>query len=72
MSKTLGFLDFFNVNSPGKRGRLALLWKQDMKVDIVNFSQWHIYAWMESEGPHPKWLLINFYGEPDTNKLSFS
>lgn len=72
VSKTLGFLDCFNVNFLGKRGRLALLWKQDMKVDIVSLSQWHIYARMEVEGPHPKWLLINFYAEPDTNKQSFS
>lgn len=40
--KNLGFSICLCINSVGKNGWLALLWKDDLKVKIINYSQWHI------------------------------
>lgn len=39
MRRKLGFLDFLVVNAIGRYGGLVMLWKGELKVDIVNFSQ---------------------------------
>lgn len=70
--RTLRFLDCFTFNFLGRRGRLTLLCEQDMKVDIVNFSKWHISTWMELGVSPPKWLFTDFYGKLDTNKQNLS
>lgn len=64
----LGFNDCLSVNAIGKKGGLALLWKGDWKVNIINFSQWHISVWVGVKGSSLKWVFMGFYGEPKTNK----
>lgn len=36
--RKLGLLGCLNVSALARKGGLALLWKNDLKVDIVNFS----------------------------------
>lgn len=72
VSKKLGFSSFFCVNLVGKNGGLALLWKDDLKVEIINYSQWHISAWVELEGLPFKWVFMGFYREPKTSKHCLS
>lgn len=70
--RKLGFSDCLTVSALGRNGGLALLWKNDVKVDIVNFSQSHISAWMEVEGVTPRWFFTGFYGEPKASKRNSS
>ncbi|XP_042952211.1 uncharacterized protein LOC122289292 [Carya illinoinensis] len=49
----------------GGRGGLALLWKEEGEVEIVNYSQHHISAYV---GKEDRWLLTGFYGHSEVNK----
>ncbi|XP_035546588.1 uncharacterized protein LOC118348634 [Juglans regia] len=51
----------------GKKGGLMLLWKQPLEVEVLNYSRWHINAWIKEVQGNDKWLLTGFYGQPETN-----
>jgi hypothetical protein len=63
----LGFAGAFIVDSVGRSGGLALLWKDDKEVEIQNFSRRHINAVVKEDGLLP-WKLTGFYGHPDWAK----
>lgn len=60
------------MNATGRNEGLSLLWKGDLKVDIINFSQWHISAWVEGDNSTHKWILTGFHSELDTSKRALS
>lgn len=70
--KKLGFYSALCINSIGKMGGLALLWKYELKVEIINYSQWHISTWVELKGSPFKWIFTDFYGELETSKWHLS
>lgn len=39
-----------------------------MNVEIINYYQRHINAWIKDEMNNVCWLLTSFYGHPDSNK----
>ena len=47
-------------------GGLALLWMSDAKVDILFFSNNHIYAKIGYTSGNV-WRFIGFYGHPNAN-----
>ena len=54
----------FVVKKSGMRGGLAMLWKDNISLDVFKFSGNQISAWVtESDGF--KWLLTGFYGWPE-------
>lgn len=56
----------FDVSSKGKSGGLAMLWSQDIKVDIASFSDHHIDAEVEVEnGKHMR--CTGVYGHPEAS-----
>ncbi|XP_042980139.1 uncharacterized protein LOC122310310 [Carya illinoinensis] len=55
----------FVVEAIGRSGGLVLLWKDEEEVDIVNFSQHHISAYV---GKDERWLLTGLYGHPEVNR----
>ena len=57
----------FVVPSIGNSGGLVLLWKEDLRVDVKNFSQNHIDAWVDG-GEIGWWHFKGFYGHSDTAK----
>ena len=63
----LGFNNLFVVDCVGKGGGLALFWKEDIIVDIQNFSPRHIHGIVTSTTPLSthKWKFTGFYGQPD-------
>lgn len=63
----LGFVGAFDVDPMCRSGGLALLWREDGKVEIQNFSRRHINATITMEGGKP-WKLTGFYGHPDWTK----
>lgn len=39
------------------------MWRSREDVDVLNYSQNHIFAWVTAEAVTTHWLLIGFYGE---------
>lgn len=66
VGKKLKLESCFAVSSKSKSGGLAMLWSQDIKVDIASFSDHHIDAEVEVEnGKHMR--CIGVYGHPEAS-----
>ncbi|XP_059436514.1 uncharacterized protein LOC132169501 [Corylus avellana] len=63
-----GFNNSFGVDSVGKSGGLALLWKNDVSIEIQNYSRWHINAVFNSVSGTQAWKFTGFYGNPNASK----
>lgn len=57
----LGFMGCLGVVYEGRRGRLALLWKESIEVTILNFSKSHIQA-LVSLSVSNRWTFTIIYG----------
>jgi hypothetical protein len=64
----LGYECMFVVDSKGKSGGLALLWKDDFNVAIQNYSRRHINVVVYSVEYDKNWKFTGFYGHPDVSK----
>ena len=64
----LGFSNMLSVDYVGKRGGLALLWKDEIGVEIQNFSCCHINAKICERLNGRYWKFTGFYGHPKANK----
>lgn len=62
----------FAVEGMGLSGGIALLWKERWKVQVINFTRWHISALVQEEESGPSWQFTCFYGHPETGKRSSS
>ena len=63
--RELPYKNKFAVKNPGGGGGLAMLWKEDIRLEVFKFSANQISAWVtESDGF--RWLLTGFYGWPET------
>lgn len=60
----LGFEGMVVVESRGRSGGLALLWREKNQANLLNFSQNHIDMEVRVEGLG-EWRLTGLYGEPD-------
>lgn len=54
------------VPSDGKSGGLALLWKEEMNVNVETYSNSHIDAMITNPATNLVWKVIGFYGHPDS------
>ena len=52
----------------GWSGGLALLWKEDLKVDVQSYSDSHIDAIIGQGDDGQEWRLTGFYDNPETSK----
>lgn len=68
MKDQLRFEGYFSIDAIGRSGDLALLWKEEVLVSVVNFSQRHVTVEVKDENRIGLWLLTCFYGELDTSK----
>jgi exonuclease III len=64
----LQFDNLFVVDPVGRSGRLALFWKNQVELEIYNYSRRHIHAVVKSTEGKLLWKLTGFYGHPDCNK----
>ncbi|XP_042950231.1 uncharacterized protein LOC122282336 [Carya illinoinensis] len=48
-----------------KSGGLLLMWKQDIQLELLNYSQRHINAFITNDMGDARWLLTCFYGHPE-------
>ncbi|XP_042939597.1 uncharacterized protein LOC122274643 [Carya illinoinensis] len=72
LKRGLGMEGCFVVDLVGKKGGLALYWKNNEEVEIKSYSTWHINAEVSEEGQGTKWLFTGFYGHPEIGKMMFS
>lgn len=63
--KHLGFAYCFAVDSVGRRGGLALLWKRDVEVVIQECSLNHIDAMVRWDVGSIWWRCTGYYGFPE-------
>ena len=63
-----GFKDSYVVPSDGLKGGLALFWKSDIKVDVLNSSLSFIDALIKGGDRIGCWHLTGFYGHPETSQ----
>lgn len=64
----LSFERCFVVEPIGRGGGLALMWRDDIYLEILNYSQRHISAWVIEEEDKMKWLMTVFNGHPKASK----
>jgi hypothetical protein len=64
----LGFKNLFVVDSVGKSDDLALLWGEEIIVDIQNFSRRHINGVLVEPNSNLRWKFTGFYSHPEVNK----
>lgn len=58
----VGFSGCFVVNPIRRKEGLALLWKEEEIVEIQNYSQRHIHAWIKGTRHENGWEFSGFYG----------
>ena len=56
------------VKNPDMGGGLALIWKEDIVFDLINFTVNHILVKVKEEDGF-EWWLTCFYGWPEANLL---
>ncbi|XP_075633693.1 uncharacterized protein LOC142606189 [Castanea sativa] len=60
----LPYKNKFFVEKPGLGGGLAMLWKEEIRLEVFKFSDNQISSWVtKSDGF--RWLLTGFYGWPE-------
>jgi exonuclease III len=64
----LGYGGLFVVDSVGRSGGLALFWRDDVQLEIQNFSRRHINSIITQVDGDRVWKLTSFYGHPDWTK----
>ena len=63
--RKIQFAHKFVVPRPNKGGGLALLWKEDIQLDVQTSSNNHIDAVVD-QGMDDAWRITGFYGNPDS------
>jgi hypothetical protein len=64
----LGIPNMFIVDCIGRSGGLALLWDENVTLDIQNYSQRHINGVVKLGMSGEQWKFTGFYGHPDPAK----
>jgi hypothetical protein len=62
LANTLGYDNAFAVSSTGRSGGLAIFWNNEIKIELLPYSQYHIDA-IVSPASEESWRLTCVYGE---------
>lgn len=60
------------VDSVGRSGGLAMMWKSTIDVQVQSYSHWYISVVANDPVTNNEWLLTKFYGHPDAGKRTSS
>jgi hypothetical protein len=66
LSRSFGFDNCYAVSSDGRSGGLAMYWNNNLRLELIHFSQYHIDM-IVSEAGKEKWRLTCIYGEAQTH-----
>ena len=69
--RDLPFKNKLFVKKPNAGGGLALLWKQDIQLDLINYSEHHILVKVREDDGF-EWFLTGFYGWLESDQKSKS
>ena len=58
----------FIVECVGKESGLGILWMEEVKVEIISFSRYHIDVRVGKNGGTKEWRFNGFYGDLETNR----
>ena len=64
IGRKMQFKNIFVVPRVNMGGGLALLWREEIKLDIQTYSDCHIEAFI-NHGMDNAWRFTGFYGDPD-------
>jgi exonuclease III len=64
----MGYEGLFVVDPVGRSGGLALFWRDDVDLEIQNFSRRHINSIVKGVDGESSWKLTSFYGHPNWSK----
>jgi hypothetical protein len=67
LARSLGFDNVYAVSSNGRSGGLALLWNNDIQVEVFRFSCYHINSRVTGLG-NDTWRLTCVYGEAQVSE----
>jgi hypothetical protein len=67
LSRCLGFDNSFAVSSSGHSGGLGLFWNNEIKNEVLPYSQYHIDIIVYEQGKEP-WRLTVVHGEAQVNE----
>ena len=56
------------MDNIGSKGGLAILWREEVKLEVQTFSQSHIDALVDGGAEYGWWHLTGFYGNPETSR----
>ena len=59
------------VKKPDSGGGLALVWKEEVWLEVINYTENHVLAKVVEDDGF-QWFLTGFYGWPETNKKRLS
>lgn len=68
----VGFQNYFLINPTGCKGGLALPWREEVELYLVNYSNFHIHVQINVKKLQRKWFFTGFYGHQETSKHSES
>lgn len=72
VKRVIQFDYYFAVDNIGRSCGLALLWKQEINLNIESFIKWHIGGIMTDQLNGNQWWITGFYGHPDATKRTLS
>ena len=67
IQRSIKFDNLFFVERHGRRGGLALYWKNSFDLHVDSFSKYHIDS-ITNKGSDKTWHFTGFYGEPVTHR----
>ncbi|GLT45094.1 hypothetical protein SLA2020_450210 [Shorea laevis] len=66
VQRRLGFKNCFTIDRMGIGGSLAMLWREEVALSLLSYSQNHIEMEVVGLGEQT-WQFIGFYGFPERN-----
>ncbi|XP_042954504.1 uncharacterized protein LOC122290887 [Carya illinoinensis] len=60
------------VEPKGKSRGLALLWREEVELEVINFSRHHISAQVLFGRRRMPWILSGFYGHPEVSRRKYT
>lgn len=72
IKRVINFDNCLVVDSVGRSGGLAMMWKSTIDVQVQSYSQWHISLVAKDPVIDKEWLLTGFYGHPYLPKRTSS
>ena len=55
------------IKKPNSGGGLALIWKEEIQLEVINYTNNHVLAKVVEDDGF-QWFLTGFYGWPETNQ----